>query len=262
MWIFVWDNAPSKIFVWDVQASKVFVWDTQVRPTSTPRTPDASRTLLYMRFNNNLNDSSGNNVSVTWGWIGYWTVGNNYYVEKTSTNWQSTYIHPTANINSAIGSWDYTVSFFVYNVPHSWCSGMLFWEWHYQAPFRWIYILAQDNQEWTSYNINNQWHNNAWLVLPENAWTHIVCTRVNGVCYRYTNWVPIDNYTDSPQPTPDFSVYPWSEFYLLNRNSSYDWHSWKTYTWAKMSELIFEKVWWSADEVATYFGQQRANYWL
>ena len=239
----------------------IYIWANKVRPV-TPAPwwqPDPSRTLLYLKFNNNLNDDSGNNRTVTGNWFGYWVIGNNYYVEKTATSYSSTYINPSpASMNTVIGSGDFTVSLFFFNKTHTSSSPMLFWEWqNSNPPFHWIYILANGDETIWMYTTNNDFHANPQMVASFESWHHLVFTRISWVCYRYIDWAFIDSYSNSI----DFNTYPWDTFFLLNR-STYSWHSWANVTWWKISEVIFEKVWWSNDEVATYFSQQKANYWL
>jgi len=235
---------------------KIYIGTNQVRPPTWK--PDASRTLLYMKFNNNLNDDSGNNHTVTGTWFGYGVIGNNHYVEKTSTSSSWTYINPSpASMNSAIGSGDFTVSLFFFNKTHN-SAAMLFWNWkNSRSPYHWIYILAGGDEDISMYTTNNDFHHNSQMIASFENWHHLVFTRISWVCYRYIDWKLIDSFSNSV----NFNTSQWDTFFLLNR-STYSWHSWGDITWWKISEVIYEKIWWTDQEIQYYFNQAKWNYWL
>lgn len=214
-----------------------------------------ANTLLYLKFENNLNDSSWNNVSVSWAWISYGTIWDKYYVERTGS-WDGTYIQPTASIWNVIGTWDFCVSFYGYPIPNTsttyWWS-CFFMNWYDGSnPFPWIYI-----EYWTG-----TWYPRMWTnvenydnpSLSANQWHHFCMTRRSGTIYCYIDgelkWTVASTR----------NLNNMDKFFLLNR-SSFNWHARPT-TWARMSEVIYEKQWWEETEIQTYYNQTKANYWL
>lgn len=258
MWLFVWDNEPSKIFVGDTQASKVFVWDTQVRPSYTPRTPDASRTLLYMKFNNNLNDDSGNGVSVSGLNLTYWTEWNNSYVQLTS---KYGVVTPPWNLASSIGTGDFTVSSFFYAVDTThtepaWVFGD-WYDWGYPRP--WICVrFKYDTNSSTNYFI--AWMNDGvgtWAINAEctiNTRHHQVYVRRNWTVYWF-----LDGVKYWPQNNT-INLSNVDKFVIIWRNDYSPQAWWQT--WARTSEVILENVAWTDQEIAGYFNYQKWNYWI
>jgi len=233
----------------------MYIWTNKVRPSVTPPwQPDASRTLLYLQLNNNVDDSSWNSVSVSSSEINYGTAWNNHYAQLTSTSWS---IQPTATIWQQIGTWDFTVSFFFYGVDTSWGDmAWLFGNWdNSNNPRPWIcirfgwgdgnYILWADDWNW-----NHQYY----MLCPINMWHHQVYIRKNGVCSCYLDWQYVWGHTS----TIDLAS-PWvNVFYILNRDLTQSWRN----TWARISEVIFEKVAWTEDDITWYFNYQKWNYWI
>lgn len=76
MWIFIWDNAPSKIFVGDSEVSKVFVWDTKVRPN-------------YYEYSYDFRNKSST-ILTNDGWDIFYNPSqlnfNSYWIIPTTTN--------------------------------------------------------------------------------------------------------------------------------------------------------------------------------
>ncbi len=232
-------------------------------------TPDASRTMLYLKFENNLTDSSWNNQSVSWAWIWYWTIGNKYYVERTwSASW--TYIEPPQTLMQSIGSWDFTVSFWLWWVNSSSWVWLFVNEYDSTSPWYWLYIRCYWNYEWdTTKNVINFWNCgrfgseapsdnvffNSWPI-DKYSWNYVTCVRRDWIIYWYVNWQEIWHET----LTRSFAN-PWvSKFKILNRND-YTAQAWAE-AWARMSEVILEKVWWSAEKCVWYFNSTKSNYWF
>lgn len=243
------------ICIWSNEISWIYYWDTNW-------TPDPTRTLLYLKFNNNLNDDSWNNVSVTWAWIWYGTIGNNHYVEMTSSG-SGCSITPPPSIANVIWTWDYTVSFWIYSVPSTYYStwewAMAFGVWYDWAnPRPWIYLFIHQKINSGTDKINAM---EAELVdhpfttsasTLNNSWHNIVITR--------DSWV-VKGYLDGVQEmsaTQTRSFNNCDTFFILNR-SNFSWQQWKQ-TWAKMSEVIFEKVKRTSDDVNSYYNNTKSNY--
>lgn len=226
-------------------------------------TPDASRTMLYLKFENNLTDSSWNNQSVSWAWIGYWTTGNKYYVERTGTaSW--TYINPPQTLMQGIWSWDFTVSFFLRWVNWWWDATWIFVnEYDSSSPWYGFYIRWfswTGEPTWLGF-VNTGWGSpsdvvgiSSWNILYRRTWYHVCCTRISWVVYLYINWQEVWHAT----MTRSFAN-PWvSKFRILNRND-YTSQAWGE-AWTRMSEVILEKVWWTAEQVLWYYNWIKSNY--
>ena len=226
--------------------------------------PDATRTMLYLKFENNLIDSSWNNQSVSWAWIWYWTTGNKYYVERTGTaSW--TYINPPQTLMQSIWSWDFTVSLWVWCVEGS--GAWIFTnEYDSSSPWYWLYIKWYTNSLDNS-KINLWWANNWWggpsdaascyaEWLNRYTWHHMIVTRNSWIISLYVDW---QNYWDVSM-TRSFAN-PWvSKFKILNRND-YTSQAWAE-AWVRMSEVILEKVWWATEKCVWYFNSTKSNYWF
>ena len=256
------------------KVNKIYVGTNLIRPVWKP---DPNRTLLYLKFDSNTNDSSWNNVSVSSAGVWYWTIWNKKYVEMTWTS-STTYIKPEQTLENQIGPWDFTVSFFIKPVStNSWTTNgnwaLPFWFWYDQSqPYEWIQI--QFNYYGIAYSspsipaISNKviirtWslnYSKPYIVFDTNfsdlvwSWHHILVTRINWVVYCYLDWwveKKTFNYNGS---------FNCNRFYILNRDN-YTWQAWSS-AWARMSEVIFEKVWWTQQEVSNYYNQIKSNYWL
>lgn len=247
------------IYIWSNEISWIYYWDTNW-------TPDPTRTLLYLKFNNNLNDDSWNNVSVTWAWIGYGTIGNNHYVEMTGTaSW--TYIKPTATVWNVIGTWDFAISFWINPVASTysgnWQWALVFWDWNDNTTNRpWIYIQfhyynTSSSKNKVAFRLPSTSYNRDYYLTTSATeldwtWHHIVMTRSGSTVNCYLDgWVDSVSFSSSSNINAD-------NFFILNR-STYSWHAWTT-TWAKMSEVIYEKVYWTAEEVQQYYNNTKSNY--
>lgn len=247
-----------------VQNDNLWWWVTWVSPMSELKNayigeyhewePDASRTLLYLKLENNVNDSSWNNVSVSSSGISYSTAGDKYYAELTST---TGYIRPTATLAQQIWTWDFTVSFFMYLVSNStWEASWMFWDWYDSwSPRPWICIRYNVEGK-ISWMDDGNGTNQFSIACSQNTWHYQTYVRKNWVCYCYLDgaYVWQHNHTIN-------LANPWvNKFYILNR-SDYSPQRW-TSTWARISEVIFENVAWSANDVQNYYNSIKSNYWL
>lgn len=217
-------------------------------------TPDASRTLLYLKLENNVTDSSWNSVSVNSSGISYWTAGDKYYAQLTST---SGYIRPTATLAQQIWTWDFTVSFFMYLVSNStWEASWMFWDWYDSwSPRPWICIRVYTDWDFAWMD---DWNGANQVKTPcsKNTWHYQTYVRKNWVCYCYLDGAFVWQHNHSWNLAS-----PWvNKFYILNR-SDYSPQRWSS-TWARISEVIFENVAWTADDVQNYYNSTKSNYWL
>ena len=227
-----------------------FIWEY-----IEPRTPWAN-TLLYMQFNDNLNDDSWNNNTMTGSWIGYETVSWNLKcVKTTSINWTITW---PWNLMSSVWTWDFTITFYLNPVTSP------------QVPLMFGNRLETDPRPWVlmfmvfdGYNMSNK----VWFFTTTThfsstsasslvgGWHLFTFTRVSGVCHGYIDWV--EDFTSWSDWTDLTNV---DSLIVLSRNNQSDQKRWSA--GAKMSELIVEKQWWTATEVSNYYNKTKSNYWL
>ena len=223
--------------------------------------PDATRTMLYLKFENDCNDSSGNNVSVTWTSVWYWTIWNNHYA--TVTDITTSTIKPPQTLFQAIGSWDFTISLYAQVVQQwSWWS-FLFWTWYdYASPrpgisIKWWYNSTEAKwfvSAWDNAGGSSTFPQSSKLYDTKTSWHNVIVTRISSVWYLYIDWELIQstNWTTNMNQN--------DKFYILNRTDVTQ-QRW-TETWAKVSEVIVEKVWWSAEKCVWYFNSTKSNYWF
>lgn len=237
------------------KVQKIFVWTDQVRwPRTSTRSPDPTRTLLYLQLQNNVTDSSWNSVSVSSSGITYGTAGDYYYAQTTST---TAYITPPATLAQQIWTWDFTVSFFLYPITHTRSeSAWRFWDWYDSwSPRPWICIRY--GRDWNiGWNDDGNGTNQCSIACSQNTWHYQAYVRKNGVCYCYFDgaYVWQHNHTRN-------LASPWvNKFYILNR-SDYSAQRWSS-AWARISEVIFENVAWTSDDVTAYYNSMKSNYWL
>jgi len=234
--------------------ANAWTWTFTKWPDIEEREPDASRTLLYLKLENNVTDSSWNSVSVSSSWISYWTAGDKYYAQLTST---TGYIRPTATLAQQIWTWDFTVSFFMYLVSNStWEASWMFWDWYDSwSPRPWICIRCYTDWDFAWMD---DWNGANQVKVPcsKNTWHYQTYVRKNWVCYCYLDGAFIWQHNHSWNLAS-----PWvNKFYILNR-SDYSPQRWSS-TWARISEVIFENVAWTADDVQNYYNNTKWNYGL
>lgn len=216
--------------------------------------PNASRTLLYLKFNNNLNDDSGNSASVSGAWLWYWTVWEKHYAEMTVA-WSWTYITPSTSLWNQIWTGDFTVSLWGYPVTTTRWESCFFMAWYqnWWSPYPWLWIWYG-----TDYGYPYMWFNTTeWSItanMPANQRMHMCFTRVNWVVSWYINGEKKGTYNSTRNITNI------DNFYILNRSTNS--YQQRSQTWARVSEVIFEKVWWSDEDVTKYVNSVKVNYWL
>lgn len=208
-------------------------------------------TLLYLKFNNNLNDDSGNNVSVTGAWIWYGAIWDNHYAEMTGA-WSWTYITPPASLWSQIWTWDFAVSMWFYPVTTSRWGSCLFMCWN-QAVWTYVWIHMNYGNDTGKPRFSTT-ESNIDVNMPANQRMYVCFTRVNWVASWYINWELKGAYNST------INITNTDNFFILNRNTD-QYQQWSQ-AWAKVSEAIFEKRWWTAADVVNYYNNTKANYWI
>ena len=233
-----------------------YIGQTKVRPSGWWGWQPWVNTMAYWKFDWNLTDETWN-MTATWSWIQYWTVGTKHYVENTATG-TSCVITVNWNGLSQIWSWDFCVSFWGY-IPSGLSARIpnFFWEWYnWATPRPWPIVRALGN-DWGKI----EWCTDGYTTASTTStylwqWTYITFTRLSWVCYCYINWTQITTINDST----DLSSWTDHVFYLMWRLGFND--GTRPVTWARMSELIYEKQWWSSQYVSDYFNDTKADYWI
>lgn len=194
-------------------------------------------TVAYYKFDWNLNDSSWNshNMSIyswtlTYGTESWWWKY--AYFDGVWTNyWERSFDY----------SWDNTISFWVNYTTNAW-----FWIEMWKSWTAFARISSNGIFQFISPNSISAdlaaWNWN--LLTQTRSWTTVKC---------YVNWVYIWWWTNSVTGTNN------TRFKL---NNPWDVNS-SNYAWSfKMSELLWESKEWTAQEIADYYNQTKANYWL
>lgn len=254
-WTFTkWSNQSGSY----TEIQEVYAGTTKIRPyTPVPFTPDTSRTLLYLKFENNLNDSSGNGVTSTSQWISFWqlTTWYKYWYAYISAN--SNYdakLQPAVSTGRAIGTWDFTISFWWYAPTFSNYGGMFFGNWYDgSTPRPWPKIIYSWDDYISTETDANTYSNNSYST-SKNTWYHYCLTRRSWTATFYLNWTSKRSFSSSA------SLANVDTFWLLQRPTWNDWTSWNGSTWARMSEVIYEKVWRTASEVSTYYEATKSTF--
>lgn len=231
-------------------------------------TPDASRTILYYEFEQNLDDSSWNSHNISsWSSYTYDSVWGQYVLKDS---W-SINLNPTPSWLNTIWTWDYTVAFWLYpviptNVSNREPMVLSISNNQLSGGYAWpgIFFDYYNNDStggkirWRDYRNDDQWINwEVWWVCANlvNWWHHLVMTRRSWTVYCYIDTVEVCDFSSSTN--------------INNCNSSYLlwWASnrspqWWGASWAMMDKFIVEKVWWTAQEVSDYYNQTKSIYWI
>lgn len=242
---------------------KIYLWDKLIWPQ---RSSDASRTIFYYDFEQNLKDSSWNWNNITsYTWIAFDQVWWQYVSYLTNWSW---YLQVTSTIWSSIWDWDFAVSFWIYpKQPSSDRYPMLFWLFNNASPYTWPTIFfdpLNKTWHWDRLTFRMRWWGSGYehvgntLASSLYDWRHhIVMTRNNWTVSCY-----IDNHLEVSRDN-DLEAFPTdsnSSWYVLFSNNGTSQQFWVT--WVKWDKVILENVWWSAFDVDVYFNQTKLIYWV
>lgn len=201
-----------------------------------------ANTLAYFPFSTDFNDVMGNKtLTVSWPTISWW------YAEIT---WTYQYM----KLNSGIWGTDITVSLRYYyngNSPFNTLICRDGWGRHHLL-FPWT--ISGFGTTWTLWFYNDYnaqwWYPSTWIatlntrnyITIVKSWTNEKIY-LNGVLVLDSN----DSFDNASNPIE------------IIGNSGTSWNQWSIWL---LSEVIFESVLWSAQEVADYYNQTKANYGL
>lgn len=218
------------------------VTEKQVYPTWWK--PDASRTICYFEFENNLNDSSWNNNNATASNnIWYDTVWWQTVAKITGTQW---YIK-LPNLWNWIWTGDFTISFWIYPVS-SWRDV-------------WMFLINNSNLSPNMFMLSNSnfyirppvWWQQPWA-LTVNTWQYVTFTRISWVCKFYKNATQLGSSWNDTTSISAGATWLFSR-YESGANQYFN-------AWAMMDKFIFENVWWSDAETTDYYNQTKSTYGL
>lgn len=219
----------------EYEVQNIYIWEETWKPNDN--------TIAYYKFENNINDSSWNNRNLSmknWS-FSYWTVWNKYYVnisQSAWTNWLSSF---PFNTNSNTVNFWLNTSYFTKSESNAMLAD--FWRgWSY-----WVSRLQ--NKSWT---IAIDWI--SYSLPTYDIWYNVCITYDNNQTSLYINWTLIWTHA--------CWLASWTTSISLALNNAPDTNS-TTYSsqWL-ISEMIFESVVRSVDDIAKYYNSTKSNYGL
>ena len=240
MAIKIWTTDIQKCFIWTTPVKSIWSWDTQVRPSWWQ--PWVNTIAYYpLTSTTTTSDESGNwhtlyNNSVQFGTYNW--------VDCANCNW-SAYLYRS----ESLFTWnqDFTVNFWFRRTGSYSSNWNIMTVGKRNNPNCWISWIKP--QTWTLYN--GWWSNDrdTWYLVPQDARLNIVYSYSNNNISIYVNWVSYYNgWVSYGIKTGYTAIWCW-----VNYENPVIWN---------FSNVIFENVWWIAQEVADYYNQTKANYGL
>lgn len=230
----IWATDVKNIYIGSTACKEVFVWTTKVRPTWWK--PWAN-TIAYYKLEEDLNDYSWNNrnLSVWGGTFSYSTLtsGKKYCVVNTSTYTNTLTIPFNKNA--------YTFSVW-FNINAKSSSRAILTE-----------VVA-----WSDYRprVQTIWWDVSALTSLDSTWVSWVSWQWYYATVTYENWTAKCYINGSLVWTKTFSGSATSWTFYINPSNAYYRAGWG------ITELIIENKTRSAQDVADYFDQTKANYWI
>ena len=209
-----------------------------------------ANTIAYYPLKWNLNDYSGNGynaISTTW------TIT---YPDNEYANFSAAYaIFPNWYSNWTITA-DITISVWVKDITPYWWEANIFGFWMDLDWWWWWIILRADANNPSSYlaltyTWNKLYQTSAYSTTSW-VWHHlaVVVSCTNSYLKLYIDWVlkETKSWTNSLRASGKSSIWQLGNYsHRLNGN---------------VSELINERIAWGDTDVANYYNQTKANYWL
>lgn len=162
----------------------------------------------------------------------------------------STYAYLPASSEFAFWTNDFTISFWVYSETTSWQRPWIISNyWNVQADWDYWWRIADrmdnNNIAWWSAKPTTAWSfvdERTNISLYNNWWHNVVFTRINWVFYFY-----VDNVWKTYSGSPTGQI--WRNSMIAFWMNISDWYYSKCY----LNDVIFENVWWSAQDVSDYY---------
>lgn len=167
----------------------------------------------------------------------------------------STYAYLPASSEFEFWTNDFTISCWVYSETNNWTHTWIISNYYSTSDFKqWWRISDRFNNSnqlnfcWDAWNV---WQSDIWvdgttnIPIYNNGWNNIVLTRTNGTLNLYLNGDATPKWTNSSYPSQNVWINSLLKFWL----NTADWY----YSTCYLNDVIFENVWWSAQDVSDYY---------
>lgn len=205
-----------------------------------------ANTIAYYPLEIDTNDYSGNNRNLTNSWVLF--VNNIWWATIPIWYWDGW--------DRAYRTWDYQLSaWYTLSLRQKALSSSTqfifdmrnnnqYWQWFYLMVENGNFSVRQQISSSSEEEFNRGWDSN------RNHW---VLTWTGSVWTVYFNWTQVKQASIANS----INTTNWTVLSLWTR------YSWATspFTWY-ISKMIIENVAWTADEIADYYNQTKANYWI
>ena len=263
-WLTQWTTYYYQVFSYSADWGITYWTPVSVTPTN-PWQPDASRTIFYYEFENNLDDSSGNwhNITSSTG-VWYSTVWwQQVLIATNNVSW----LEVSPSWTSGIWSWDFAFSFWLYPVqPSLYHYPMLVGISYNNSPYAWptiFYDAFNLNGNWDCIFFRMRWWSQAYEHASTttasslyNSWHHIVMTRISWVVSCYIDWILETSWSGDTEsfPTSNYAgrIFARSDYSDQSRGT----------TGAMTDKFILENVGWTTQEISNYFNRTKWDYWI
>ena len=203
-----------------------------------------------------------------WGWWQPWANTVGYYPLTSDFTDQSGNWYDLSVSNASITTLDW-VSCAYYSGGRAYNSTPSVWSkrtlstWFYNQT-SWVLIGTwADQNTFQCMMLSNAW---AWKIqisdfhtiwydtsnISSNAWHHAVAVCDGANMYLYIDWVLANSWTHAQTDNSTW-VSAWGKPFLDANPDTYTWY---------LSKVIIENAAWTAQEVADYYDQTKANYWI
>jgi len=225
----------------------MYIWQQKIRPSGWGRWQPWANTIAYypLTSTTTTSDESGNWNTLTNNNVTFWTY---QWVDCASFNGSSSRLGTTIAETPQWAS-PRTILWYCYNNNASYTpsndSEIVFFSWQTGSTWRMLKLGIFDDNN----TIQQRWDDHEfWQTIREQRWGGAVV--YDGTKFTlYANWVSQWDWTTT-------AITSWTNFYIGGSTTSWWW--WNGY----ISNVIFENKARTAQEVADYYNQTKANYGL
>lgn len=234
-------------------------WSNSVSGVPTSWWKPWANTIGYYPMNNDiLNHATTGSTFPNW-------ILNTATFSTTKVHWNntyslycngSTYAYLPASSKFEFWTNDFTISCWVYSETNSWTYTWIISNYKEAYPRdlkQWWRISDRFNNStqlnfcWDAWNV---WQSDIWVDGATNVsikywWHNIVLTRTNGTLKLYLDGNTTPKWTTSSYPSQNI----WRNAMLAFWLNIGDWY----YSTCYLNDVIFENVWWTAQEVSDYY---------
>ncbi len=225
-------------------------------------------TAFALDSNNSIIDTETATITTDFGWkpwantIAYYPLNSTYNFTDNSWNWYDLTVS-----NASITTLDW-VSCASYSVGRAYNSTPSVWTkrtlsaWFY-AQTSWVLIGTWANQNtFQCMMLSNAWtwkiqisdFHTIWYAsnISSNEWHHAVAVCDGADMYLYIDWVLANSWTHTQTDNSTW-VSAWGKPFSDANPDNYTWY---------LSKVIIENTVRTAQEIANYYNQTKANYWI